>query len=253
VSRRVFRTSGEVKPPKNLVPLSELGPIYLTDTPETWRFLEVEQRALREAGIDPYKKRAVEAQESDVPLTIIAHIHWKLDEAQFFLEHLTSTSEALFRGIRPLGYEWTDPSQNQGFGAFLFLLSGFLSAVQCVENYMKEFCKRRTRWYSKVVRRAIRNRSVLATLRVLRNSDVHEKTLSMSGGVTHVVRLNEGHTSSEFTWDEIELRSIPMLKLKENEWMVKVLLDRTILALARDGFAELRSVVEEGIELGHLV
>jgi hypothetical protein len=162
-------------------------------------------------------------------------------------------SARLFSSVGPLRFEWTNPQHAQAAQVFLFLLSAFIGAFGCVTYYIETACGKNEsakRWFKAARKNAVRDHSVLAAFAYLRNSDVHERHVAAGASTWHTVSMAEKTTSSEFRLSEQELRMIE--KLQEQPWAINLLKARPIVALAEDALKELRTVIDEGVRLGHL-
>jgi hypothetical protein len=185
--------------------------------------------------------------------TIRAHINWKLREAAFYLALLKQHSKTIFNAMRPLDFTWGNPEHQRLAQEFLFLFSGFLSAFRCVTFYMEKTCEKRSppsTWYEDRKKKAVQEKSLLAAFCFLRDSDVHDRTLSTSPSVQHTINMAEQTTGSEFKLNGDDLRTIE--KLRKRKWAVEVLTADSVVNVAEEVLSELRAVVTGGINEGLL-
>lgn len=183
--------------------------------------------------------------------TIRAHIYWKLREADFYLHLLEQQSSNTFNSARQYGFTWTNPQHQRQAQELLFLFSAFLSAFRCVTFYIEKACKKRappSPWYEDQKKSAGERKSLLAAFSFLRDSDVHDRTLSTSPGVRHTFNFVDKSGTSEFMLNANDLRTIEMLQ--DRPWAVEALTNDSVLSISEKVLGELRTVVEEGIREG---
>lgn len=179
------------------------------------------------------------------------HLHWKLRESDFFLHAMKNQSKAVFGGIRPLGFTWTNPEHYQGAMVFLFELSAMLSAFRCVSYYLENACNRTTagaKWYKDQEKEAAANKTLLAAFCFLRDSDIHEDTIK--GGVRHTSDAASQTTDSQFCFDTNAVSQLA--KFKKTPWAIDLIRNRPIIELAEEALVELRAVVDKGRRLKHV-
>jgi hypothetical protein len=183
--------------------------------------------------------------------TIRAHIIWKLSEAEFYLRQLKHASKEIFGSIRPLDFGWTNADHQGKAQVFLFLFSAFLSPLRCVTFYIKKTCENQkppSRWYKEQIKKAVKERSLLAAFCFLRDSDVHDQALSGTPGVRHKVDLSAQTATSEFTLNENTLLTIEALK--KHRWAAELLAGDSVVAISESALAKLSDLVQEGIQAG---
>lgn len=174
------------------------------------------------------------------------HIVQKLQEAEFFLNGMKHYSDEVMSRVR-FGDSVFTPHHYPLVRAFQYHLSGMLSAWQCVAYYMAAKCRRNAeakKWYD-----SLKNRKLLAAFKHLRDSDIHDETISPA--VQHTIRMGpQGSQERGFTVASGSLHGLERFKNHSN--LADMLCERPILSLAEDALNELRTVVEEGRAKGYL-
>jgi hypothetical protein len=90
--------------------------------------------------------------------------------------------------------------------------------------------------------KAVRGKSLLAAFCFLRDSDVHDRTLSTSPAMWHTVNLAEQTMASALKLNEYDLNTIE--KLREYPWAGKALAADSVLSISEKALGELRAVVQ---------
>ena len=102
-----------------------------------------------------------------------------------------------------------------------------------------------SQWYNKQTALARENKGLLAAFVLLRDSDVHKRTLHPAAGVTNRIDFATKTASSEFTLNANDLRTLEALK--SEEWAVKALTSASVIAISEKVLEELKVVIELGV------
>ena len=167
--------------------------------------------------------------------TPVQHIREKLQEAEYFLggvRHFSGAIDQLvaegFGPFTPSGYPLVRQLQ--------YHLSAMLSAFQCALNYMQRECTSddAKRWYTKV-----EGQKLVEAFGALRNSDVHDETISTTHQTTIV------HGVSHRCDMMLSAEALATTKnLGARPKVVKVLTSRPIVELASEAYQHLARAVD---------
>lgn len=185
---------------------------------------------------------------------VLKHTSWKLSEASFFLGEMEARStstlgEAGFNDFK------STPEQIAEAQQFLFCFSAMLSAWQTAYYYMQNYCERKDPETKQVVDAkacqwftSLRGRQLLWAFSLLRNSDVHDGMLS--SGVQYRVNLGLKTTGQGFCLNGTVLSYRECFQ--KHPWALDILTERPIIPIAQDALRDIREVVAEGAQAGHL-